>query len=613
MITCDIVIVDTGISTVHPFIKQYDDEGLTITMNQGKEKITYDIDDEIGHGTSIYGIIRKRCDDAKLYIIKVFSSEENEQSINSELLIHVLDYIYRNIQCKIINLSMGVKSTEYYNEIKDICDKLSNKGVIIVSAFDNDGTLSLPACLDTAIGVDSGANCHNSNDFIYVENSPINILAFGNMQRVIWKDMNYTMAFGCSYACAHVTALVYEIIKEKESITLQNVLEKIKEKSKCKYICDRYTLEDSNDNTSDIRNVALFPFSKEMHAFSRYSDMLSFKIDDIYDLRYSGRVGTKVSKLLEIDLVDLENDYEIKDIENISWEKIDTLVIGHTMELSFLERNRDIVIKVIKEALNKKIRVYLFDSKEQVLKNTDIDCNNSNIISYTIEKSMVSRNRFDRLYSIPQPVLGVFGTSSKQGKFSLQLEIKRQLQQRGYKIGHLGTEPTSLLFGCDEMYPMGYNSTIYVYEHNSISYVNELMHRISSKEKDLIIVGGQSGVVSMMQHKLSQFPCRQNNFLLATQPDAVVLCINAYDDVEYIERSINFLESLIDCKVIALVVFPKTLANDWKGMFSKKVKLDKDSYNRLEDICHKKFHLPLYRLGDINNMNMLAELIIDFF
>lgn len=611
MITCDIVIVDTGISTGHPFTKQYDDKGIALTINQDKVYITYDIDDEIGHGTSIYGIIKKKCSDATIYIIKVFSSSEDEQSINSELLIQALKYIYTNIQCKIINLSMGVKSTENYSAIKNICELITNKGIIIISAFDNDGTLSLPAYLNTVIGVDSGANCHNSNDFIYVENSPINILAYGNMQRVIWKDMNYTMAFGCSYACAHVTAMVYGIVKKAESITLKDVLEKIKEKSKGKYICSSHTVKDCDD-TFNIKSIALFPFSKEMHAFIRYSDMTCINIDNIYDLKYSGRVGTKVSQLLEIDSKILNKDYEVKDIENICWETIDTLVIGHIIEVSFLERNKDIIIRVIREALNKNIKVYLFDSKEEVLRNTDIS-SNKNIISFEVEKSMVPQNRFGRLYSIPQPVLGVFGTSSKQGKFSLQLEIKRQLQQRGYKIGHLGTEPTSLLLGCDELYPMGYNSTIYVYEHNAINYINELMHRISSKEKDLIIVGGQSGVVSMMQHRLNQFPCRQNNFLLATQPDAVVLCINAYDDIEYIERNIKFLESFIDSKVIALVVFPKTLANDWKGMFSKKVSLDRSNYNRLKDIYQKKFCIPVFKLGEVRDMNKLAEHIIEFF
>lgn len=55
----------------------------------------------------------------------------------------------------------------------------------------------------------------------------------------------------------------------------------------------------------------------------------------------------------------------------------------------------------------------------------------------------------------------------------------------------------------------------------------------------------------------------QRELLLAANPDAIILCINYYDDVEYIERSIKYIESLSTSKVIALSMFPFDKAFSW--------------------------------------------------
>lgn len=41
-----------------------------------------------------------------------------------------------------------------------------------------------------------------------------------------------------------------------------------------------------------------------------------------------------------------------------------------------------------------------------------------------------------------------------------------------YKIGFSGTEPSSLLFGADEVYPMGCESTVHVSGYDAITYIN---------------------------------------------------------------------------------------------------------------------------------------------
>lgn len=69
----------------------------------------------------------------------------------------------------------------------------------------------------------------------------------------------------------------------------------------------------------------MFPFNKEVHSLVKFSESLSFELQDIYDCKYLGNI---VSGLLNDTL---ETDYIIKDIEKLNWEdEFDTVIIGHT-------------------------------------------------------------------------------------------------------------------------------------------------------------------------------------------------------------------------------------------------------------------------------------------
>ena len=48
----------------------------------------------------------------------------------------------------------------------------------------------------------------------------------------------------------------------------------------------------------------------------------------------------------------------------------------------------------------------------------------------------------------------------------------------------------------------------------------------------------------------------QIDFLYATMPDIVILCININDETEIIERTIKFIKGAVGCKIAALVVYP---------------------------------------------------------
>ena len=174
------------------------------------------------------------------------------------------------------------------------------------------------------------------------------------------------------------------------------------------------------------------------------------------------------------------------------------------------------------------------------------------------------------LYRISRPVIGVFGTSSRQGKFTLQLKLRELFLERGYSVGQIGTEPSALLYGMDYVFPIGYNASVHIAGFDTIRYLNHIINVLCEKDNDIILLGSQSGTVPFDTGNLVQYNIPQYEFLLGSQPDIVILCINPFDDFDYIVRTIKFIESSVDCKVLSLVVFPMTIKDDYFVTFGGK-------------------------------------------
>ena len=606
IVNTDIVIVDTGVNLEHPFFKDEKIEGFSLLQKNNETIIGYDIQDKNGHGTAVYGIIRQNAPKASIVNIKLLDYDDE---ISENDLIYALKYINENITTNIINLSLGVKSCEQLEYMQYLCKELSEKGVVIVAAFDNDGGYSYPALLDYVIGVDSSDKCKRNNDFEFVENNKINIRAKGNVQRVLWTNPNYVLFGGNSFACAHISAYISKL-KKTTNIDYYKMLLILRKKA----IYIHHDIAQSNRNypssfnIKKIKNVAIFPFNKEIHSLIRFSNLIKFNIDAIYDVIQTGRIGAKTSKLLSYN----EGvEYVIKDIKDISWETIDTIILGHTEMLNNLLGN-DVKKQIIINASKNNVNIYSFDVISNEYLNQIKDNLKINICWPEINKVQVPFNTFGKLFNISKPVFGIFGTSSQQGKFTLQIILKQLIEKQGYSIGCIGTEPQSLLLNMDFVYPMGYNSAVYINDHDSITMLNSMLYELSHKN-DIIMVGSQANTIPYNTSNVSDFPCKQFYYLLATQPDAVILCINPYDDFKYISNTIKFIESLISCNVIALVVFPMTYAEDWRGLYGSKIKISQSKYYELTKSLQKKFKIPIFMLGNEENMNELCQMLIDFF
>lgn len=590
-----IVIVDSGVDIAHPQFKNISIQGYTY-----KESKLYDgCSDEYGHGTAIYQIVRSVSSIADVINIKLPNIGHSNTRME---LVEALEYIADHIPCNILNLSLGISICANLEELKRVCNKLEDKGVIMIAAHDNSGSIAYPAAFENVIGIVTGSLCKRTDEFEYVDDTVVNIAAKGNIQRVAWVNPEYLVARGNSFACAHVTVqaakFMYMGVKTKESL-----LAKFKEIA-VKVYSSRCAVKQKNVPFK-ISKAAIFPFNKEMHSLVRYANLLPFRIVDIYDTKYSAMVGATTSHLLKD--VNVE-EYIIKNIAHIDWNSFDTLILGHTGEVSVLIHKENLCKEIINQAIEKGKQIFCFDDIRGIGYQRG-----STIYFPEIDISDMPPQRYGMMYRITKPVLGVFGTSSRQGKFTVQLKLRENLLAMGYNVGQIGTEPSALLYGMDYVFPIGYNSAVHIGGYQTVRYLNHIINDLCIHEKDIILVGSQSGTVPYDTGNINQFTTSQMDFLMGTQPDAVILCVNPYDEIAYIKRTIKFIESCVVCRVVALVVFPMTIQNGWKGNYGAKRSLTKDECEGVKKNLSVETCLHVYCLGEEKDMLELTYYVIDFF
>lgn len=591
----DIVIIDSGVDTCR------NEVGICFSLNdfqiiQRHQSFT----DDVGHGTAVYGIIKSHNPNAQCFHIKIFEKENNY--INEEALLHALHFVYKNIECKIINMSLGIAIPMKRTELYEICQRLKEKGVILISAFDNMEALSYPAAFDNVIGVASSSDCTRITDIIFMEHPIVNVCGKGGLQRVKWTDPKYIFTQGNSYACAHITGILSKSTcnnMEEALLYLKNVaLKKYTRVDNVKPISSPYISKGSK--------AILFPFNKEMHSLVRFSHLLCVDIVDVYDVRQSARVNSSTNKLLNTTTV---TDYTIKNIENINWDSFDIFVLGHTDELIRVLGSTELVEKIILQAYHNGKYIYCFDDISNIVKKHALSLEQIYYPKTMVEN--IDHIPLGMLYRPWVPMLGVFGTTSKQGKFTLQLILREKFLRDGYCVGQIGTEPSAYLFDMDLCFHFGYHSTTNINRQNMVSYLNSEINNISQKGVDIIISGCQSGSVTYDFGNAKYYTFSQSEFLLGTLPDAIVLCVNSYDEIDYVRRTIQYLESCVDSKVIALVVYPMGY-NDQLGR-SRLVHLSDTELNKIAYMLFSQFNIPAYILGKESDMEKLYTTVIAFF
>ena len=541
----DVVIIDSGCGY---YQNNHVLGGVSLCCN--KESDYYD---GVGHGSAVINIILNQNPNSTFFIIKVTDSYE---SFSYQTLCRAFDYILQNGICpKIINVSLGTAVLDNYTELHERIVKLYENNVLIISAYSNEGLITYPAAFDEVIGVDMSPNCKSQTEYEYVEDSIINIRGSSSYYRALDHNQKKSLFRGASFSTSYITGLLLQnmqtIWNQDCNILFNNAHSFLKQNAKLVRPYREISHLSSHENIlSGVKKAITYPFNKEIHSLVRFQAMIPFEITGFYDYRISMYKGKRVG-----DLVNVKNDAIVTSYTEIDWNgEFELLICGHCQESNALA-GHDTLLELIRLCIKYDKKMYAFDSLWKYMNHIPEEKQHLFYFPYVNEK-MVKQNRFGKLRSSSKPIIGIYGTSSSQGKYTLQMYLREKFIEDGYKLGQISTEPSGYLFGIDYVYPMGYNASVYINTYDAVALLNEVVWEIERKNVDIIITGSQSGTIPYNVNHMSNINFSVHDFLIGTAPDAVILCINIYDDIGYIQRTINYIESLVRAKVLGLVLFP---------------------------------------------------------
>lgn len=579
-----VVIIDTG----YDYSGKYKDDISGIEIKKGTKDVfdlSSDFHDEIGHGTAIINMILKE-QQCEIFVIKIFSKE---QITDGQLLNAGLRYICDMKDVNFLVISLGVRQYDF--EMQLLVQRLAKNGTIIISAFDNMGCVSYPAGFEEVIGVDVTEKYRTGNEFDVYSGDLIDVRGGNEFYRLDWVGQKKMILGGSSFLVAKI---LIQILKSSELVTnkeqairsLCKSAQQIIEKKKTKHI-------QGTEFVRQIKRAIVFPFNKEIHSIAAFEELCDFEVIGYFDVKYNLKVGKKINEILEY----CDNEKVIQDYEEIDWNTdFDTVICGHVGKISLAIGN-DYLGKIVKKCKINNKKLYSFDrcvEKYKYFRYGKDFCFPQNVAA---ELPIL---RCGKMVLNSTPTLAVLGTSSRQGKFTIQLQLMKELRKRGFVVGGIGTEPSALLYGFTYMLSYGYQNCCKLNSDQIILMLNEMTRKLQMENVDIIISGAQSGTIPENMLNLSMYTSKQLGYLLGLNPDAYILCVNRNDDISYIEKTIQFVNSITEAKLVAIVV-----CNIESNRFREK----KDNYKKLSN----KYGEKIFPLEEYNLSEKLTKIVIDYY
>lgn len=578
-----VAVVDSGVDPTHPRIRVAGGIALSVGGGGRIEQIG-EIADKAGHGTACAGIILKKAPAASIFSVRIF---DESLSADGSVLVAALRWCLDE-GMDVVNLSLGTTDASFRRPLAEAAREAVRAGIVLVASEHNEGLESYPAVLPDVIGV-AGGKVAGRYGFHYREGKPIECVARGDEQRLCWLQPREVMTAGTSFAAPHISGIVALIREASPGAGLEEVREVLKANAVAEEVSpyrdkpggspspgavrdpagvanpaagpaprERTSHVEGGGCPDWIRKAALYPFNKEMHSLVRHLKHLDFEVVGIADPAGKALAGKDAGEALGLPPVGIRISPKLGD----ALGGADTLILGYVDELGRIGR-RDVLGESVAAAIAAGLHVFSFLPVEPG-KYGDLHAEarrrNLRIACPRVENAEVEGllRRSSRYGAVDIPVLGVFGTSSQQGKFTLQLALRRRLQEAGYAVGQVGTEHHSALFGMDFSFPMGYASPLELPLQWYAPFLDARMREIAHLGKpDIILVGCQSGTIPYAIEHPSTHTMSSLAFLLGTRPDAVVLVVNSIDPEEYIEDTIACLRGLAKAPTIALAMSDK--------------------------------------------------------
>ena len=232
--------------------------------------------------------------DCNIYILKVF---DRNLEANFLLLYKALVDIYE-IGVDIVNLSLGLESNLYVNQMTEICDMLKKKNCILVTTASNSGEKSYLLDLESVIKVIGGKGIVSNN--LYYYDSQFYIKSYPRF--LPWKDNTMVFLGGNSFSVPLVIPLIVQCMKyhnqncenilrwiKSRAIQVNNIEKIIRPFDISNEECKDYFL----GNIIDSYLVEKIQYNRKQNMLFAYEKFSPFEIADIL---------IEISNLLEVNI-----------------------------------------------------------------------------------------------------------------------------------------------------------------------------------------------------------------------------------------------------------------------------------------------------------------------
>ena len=610
-----VAVVDSGIVPDHPKVGPAAG-GVGLVMGpDGTICYSDDYADCAGHGTACAGIIRRKASETELYSVCIF--DESLQA-ESRLLVAAIEWALDQ-GMDIINLSLGTTEVTYRDALERICRQAIDQGVLLVAAEHEEGRESYPAHLPQVIGVGSG-KVRGLYAYHYRSGATIECIARGDAQRLCWLEPPEIMTAGTSFAAPHITGLVALIREAHPKADLEQVRQFLhthaQPEAAPRSAPQPVVPPEADESFAWIQKAALYPYNKEMHALMRGRDLLGFEIVGIGDPIGKGLTGKDAGKAIGLPPV----GFQVAPRLASALQGADTLILGYVDELSRI-RKRDVLREAVQVALDQGLHVFSLlalpreryaDLYEQA-EAKGLRLYYPALSAKDAQQTLASASQYPQ---VDVPVVAVLGTSSQQGKFTLQLALRRRLMELGYRVGQIGTEHHAALFGMDCAFPMGYAASIEMPLDYYAPYLDAKMREICHRKRPhLILVGSQSGTVPYNVSEPETHTLSTVAFLMGVKPDACLLVVNSIDTDDYIQDTIDGIRAMCHAPTLLLAMSDKEKhVREAYGRTSIKPRpmSEEDSCRKLRHL-EQKFKLPALSIASQADVHKAVEVVIEYF
>lgn len=468
--------------------------------------------DEIGHGTGIAGIIYKNNSYIDMFIIKVFYDSLIADA--KQLSIAISQCVDNG--CSIINISAGCFHKN--DELERACQYAYDKNVCIVAAYSNGSGSYYPASYPNCIGV-WGVPYHKKKEF-YIEIDQvegITCYARGDMQRVKWINDQSVFMSGDSFAAAHITSIISQLLSTSSVESLENLVNKmmllrtnnlpIVATSRGEYHLQTFSQQDREEARQALKDYQFILWPETVIAYGGKSTideknlkLLSCKIKNFYeDSNLFYKATQQLPSNIGLLLIDKLPICAIKDV---NWEKVVSrqIISYHPDAIDYM-------------ALN--IPVSLCNKEKEVI----FDLPTYECISKKIRVES---------WEVRSPIVGIIGDIKNKESYQFDLavqHISEKLRSIGYRVVRIDANKNVFLYEDGFSFPIfSITSDVLSYPY-IIRYIEKLLDFIY--EPDIIIVSGNL----YFSDSEPELLLKSYNFLFAATLEAIIpLNINEHYD-----------------------------------------------------------------------------------